>query len=400
LKKARLGAFILSFLTIYLTSIKHVWTVFIPYVEKEFMVPRTISVLPFSLLNIANVIGFLTLDFFIRVMGRRALIALSGLSMFLGLLLASLSGSMSVLVVSFAFIYGIGNSFGYVLAVSAGISQVGRGKSGTVTGVLVSAYTLGIMTLSPLTTFLIAAFGSWRQPLLIYGVLSLTVTLPLALSVKKRNSEEQAKLSREVLSLEILKSREFLFLAFSLFLTTLLDGLIAGNLVPLAEEVGCVDAVVASLVVSVYSAFGLLSRLVIGKMSEHISPLRIMVSIYLIAAVDAFLFPLYKGLAGVLAVASMSAVLFSANVTLSPILARPLWGMRNFEAAYGYLLSAIVMGVLVGPLIGGISRDLTGHYYVGIALTAITTVLGSILMLIFMRYLENSGKSGAVLRGD
>ncbi len=386
MKKAQITIFILSFLTVYLTSIKHVWTVFIPYVEREFMVPRSISVLPFSLLNIANVLGFISFDFINRVLGRRLLVTLSGVTMSLGLLLASLSRSMLTLVISFAFIYGVGNSFGYVLAVSIGINQVKSDKSRTATGVLVSAYTLGIMTLSPLTTFLIASFGGWRPPLLIYGVLSLLVTFPLAVVVEGKNSVEEAESSGGVLSLNILRSRNFLLLASIMFLTTLLDGLIACNLVPLAEEVGSVGSVIASLVVSIYSAFGLLSRILIGKMSERVSPLKIMISIYVIAAIDAFLFPLYRGLMGVLAVASMSAILFSANVTLSPILARHLWGVRNFEAGYSYLLSAIVMGVLVGPLIGGFSHDLTGHYYIGIVLTALTTLLGSILTLIFMRY--------------
>ena len=54
---------VLCSLIIVITSIKHVWSAFIPYVEAEFMVTRSTSVLPFSLLNAANIFGFLSTNY-------------------------------------------------------------------------------------------------------------------------------------------------------------------------------------------------------------------------------------------------------------------------------------------------------------------------------------------------
>ncbi len=42
---------------------KHVWSVLLPYVEVDLKISRALVVLPFSLMSIANVVGFLMTDY-------------------------------------------------------------------------------------------------------------------------------------------------------------------------------------------------------------------------------------------------------------------------------------------------------------------------------------------------
>ncbi len=378
----------LCFLIIVTTSLKHVWSVFIPYVEAEFSISRSISVLPFSLLNIANIFGFLATNYVKEVLGLRRLLALTGVLMAAGLALAAASPSVPALIVSYAFIYGLGNSFGYVVAVSLGVRWFRGSRAGVATGIIVSAYSFGILTLSPLTAYLIRYFSSWRTPLLIY---SAAVSAVIAVSVavlKEPPTQEVADGHSKSGLAAVAKSREFALIAAALFLTTLFDGLIAGNLVPLVEEVAGVGPMTASLVMSIYSASALVSRLAIGAVCERLGILRTLAAIYTVAAADALLFSLYRTLPLVTLGVSISALLFSANVTLSPLIASLIWGSENLEAAYGLLLTAIVCGVLAGPIIGGVSRDMTGSYYPGIALAAAALLLGTFILAYTIRYLQ------------
>ncbi len=368
----------LCFLVVMFTSLKHVWSVFIPYVEAEFKVTRTVSILPFSLFNIANIIGFLSTGYLKERLGLRRLLTVTNVLMTLGLVLAALSPNIVVLIVSFAFIHGLGHSFGYVIAVSLGVRWFRGRRAGTATGIIVGAYSFGILVLSPLTSYLIQYSGSWRTPLLIYSLVVFTIMLAATMILREPPVQELGDRTRSQSLVRIARSREFALIATALFSSTLFDGLIAGNFIPLVREMAGVDPITASLVMSIYSVVALASRVAVGVISEHLGVLRTLITVYTIASIDALLFASYGNLPLITLGVSVSALLFSANVTLSPLIASLIWGTRNLEAAYSLLLTAIVCGVLVGPVIGGLSRDLTRSYYPGITITAIALLLGTL----------------------
>jgi len=376
----------LCFLMIVITSLKHLWSVFIPFVESEFLVGRSVSVLPFSLLNIANIIGFLSTNYLKVALGIRKLLTLTGILMTLGLLLAALSPNIALLIISYAFIYGLGNSFAYVIAVSLSVKQFSQKKGvGIVTGVIVSAYSLGILVLSPLTTYLIQYFSNWRIPLVIYSICAATV-MSFSTALLSESSETPISISSGFL--EILKSKEYVLIALVLFLTTLFDGLIAGNLIPLIREITGVDPMMASIIMSIYSLTAIISRIAIGAISEYLGIARTLIVIYSLVLINALLFRFYVTIPLITIGVSFSAILFSANVTLAPLIAAQVWGKERLEAAYSLLLTALVCGVLVGPLIGGISRDLTGSYYPGIYIATVLLLLGIVILSRVTKYIQ------------
>ena len=187
---------------------------------------------------------------------------------------------------------------------------------------------------------------------------------------------------------DVVRSKEFALVATAMFLTTLFDGLIAGNLIPLVEELTGANPMTASLVMSTYSATALVGRIVIGVVSDYLGVLKTLLIIYAVASLDAAFFSTYRTLPLITLGTSLSALLFSANVALSPLIASLIWGSENLETPYGLLLSAIVCGVFAGPIIGGLSRDLTGSYYPGIALTAIALVSGTLVLTLASKYLK------------
>lgn len=380
----------LCFLIIVIASLKHVWSVFIPFVESEFKVSRSISVLPFSLLNLANIVGFLTTNYFKNMFGIKKLLIITTFLTSLGLALTALSPNIPFLILSFAFIYGLGHSFGYVIAVSLGIKWFHRHKAGIATGIIVSAYSFGILTLSPLTTYLIQYFNNWRAPLVIYCIFAFIIMLISTIVLEEPKVGNVSARTSELRFIEIIRSKIFILIALVLFLTSLFDGLIAGNFVPLVREIVSVDLFTASLMLSIYSVIALISRVIVGAVSERLGIFKTLSIIYTIASINAFLFMLYKNLPLILIGVSISALLFSTNITLSPLIASFIWGPRNLEITYGLMLTAIVCGVLVGPMIGSILRDLTKSYYPGITLVAIALMFGTLMLIYVTKHIKTS----------
>ena len=268
---------------IVITSLKHVWSVFIPFVESEFLVSRSVSVLPFSLLNIANIIGFLSTNYLKVTLGIRRLLTITGILMTLGLLLAALSPNIALLIISYAFIYGLGNSFAYVIAVSLSVKQFSQKRGvGIITGIIVSAYSLGMLVLSPLTTYFIQYFDSWRTPLVIYSICA-AIIMSFSTTLLSESPKTSINIGKGFLG--ILKSKEFLLIASVLFLTTLFDGLIVGNLVPLVREITGADPMMASLIMSVYSLTAFISRIAIGVISEYLGVMRTLIATYTLVVI-------------------------------------------------------------------------------------------------------------------
>ncbi len=372
------------FLVIMTTSLKHVWSVFIPSVESSMHVGRSLSVLPFSLLNIANIVGFLVTGRLKAYLGLKRLLALTAALMSTGLLTASLSPNIEALIASFAFIYGLGNSFAYVLAVSTGVKVCGSGK-GVASGLIVSAYSFGVLILSPLTTYLIRITGDWRKPLMIYSAMTAALVGYAAATLKEgREGGAGTKLST------IVKSREFPLISAMLLLTTVFDGLIAGNLAPMAEELTGAGLMTASLLVSTYSAAAIVGRLVTGALSEWLGVFKTLLTVYAAASINSILFTNYRSVPLMALGVSISSIMFSANAALSPVIALKVWGDSGLEGAYGLLLTSIVCGVMIGPALGGYLRDLTGSYSLGIRAASASLIAGTLIAAYVARRL--SGK--------
>ena len=264
-----------------------------------------------------------------------------------------MSRNINELILSFAFIYGLGHSYTYVLAITTSI-KYSRELKDLITGFMTSAYSLGAFILTPITTFLIYNTG-WRLTLKVYSLVSAMVLSLTTLVIKDYSNSE-------LISYRFVKSRSFQLIVIIMVLTTVFDGLIAGNLIPLVNEPTNTGSYRASLALMSYTLAAIISRPLIGLISDYIGPMKpysiYLYYIYIIATIKALLFTRYNNLLLICIGTSISSILFSTNVALSPIIAHYLLGIKDLEATYGSLLTAIIIGVLIGSVIGGLSRDL------------------------------------------
>jgi len=140
------------------------------------------------------------------------------------------------------------------------------------------------------------------------------------------------------------------------------------------------------------SVSGAVSAIVIGVMSEKISPRFMMGSVYLLAAVSlvvllntnvalvAYGFAILNGIVGV-----------GVN-TLAPILWAKYYGRDSVGSIYGISRSVQVTGFAIGPLASGLVYDTFGSYEKALTWFAVISLVSVVLIGLARRPLKNYGK--------
>ncbi|MEM1982573.1 MAG: MFS transporter [Sulfolobales archaeon] len=372
----------------FLLGFKHVWSVLVPYIEQDFNISRSLSVLPFSIMSLTNIIGFLGIDYIKCKIGLRlTLILITSASSF-GLILTSLSQDILMLTISYAGIYGIGHALGYVLAVTLSVKWFYNSRRGLAAGLTSGGYSLGTLLLAPITSFLTSYYG-WRFTLLLLGFISLVVMglATLIIDEPSRNSYEETK---SFSPLDLLRSKVFYVAWFMIFFTSLIDGFAVSHLTPFMVQYVGVSPLVASIGVSIYSAVNFFSRILMGGLSERVGIHKILLAIYLLSTLNTILFPSYRNVISAYLGASVVGLIHGTNVAFTPLIAIIMWGSKYLGSNYGLLLTASTVSMFVGPMIGGLSYDTTGGYEAGLWILSLFSALGIPLLLIMWKNMKRA----------
>ncbi|MCS7108429.1 MAG: MFS transporter [Sulfolobales archaeon] len=372
--------------TNFLFGFKHVWSVLVPSIESEFNVSRSLAVLPFSVMSITNIVGFLGIDYIKSKIGLRLTLLVITLSSGLGLMLASLSHDIMSLTLSYAGIYGLGHALGYVLAVTLSVKWFYNSRRGLAAGLTSGGYSLGTLVLAPLTSFLVNSYG-WRIPLMLLGVVSLAVML-VATLILNEPVEYEDNSSKSFSPLDLLKSSVFYAAWLMLFFTSLIDGFAISHLTPFMVQYVGVPSLIASVAISIYSAINFLSRILMGGLSERLGIPKILLMVYLLSTLNVVLFPYYRTVVLAYLGSSVVGLVHGTNVAFTPLIAASMWGSKYLGSNYGLLLTAATVAMFVGPIIGGLSYDLTGNYDVGLHLLSALSALGIPLLLFLWKKFE------------
>ncbi len=369
----------------FLLGFKHTWSLLVPHIESEFNVPRSLAVLPFSMMSLTNIVGFLGIDYVRFKIGLRQTLAVITTTSSLGLIITSLSQDILMLTISYAGIYGIGHALGYVLAVTLSVKLYYNTRRGLAAGLTSGGYSLGTLVLAPLMSYLIYCFG-WRTSTLVIGLTSLAVMVVATLIIDEPSCNEDRSV-RNISPVDLLKSKYFYVGWLMIFFTSLIDGFTISHLTPFMIQYVGATALTASLAISIYSVVNLMSRIVLGGLSQNLGISKILMAVYAVSTLNTILFPTYRTLTSVYLGSSIVGLVHGTNVALTPLIAASMGGSKYLGSNYGLLLTSATVSMLVGPLIGGLSYDLTNSYDVGLQLLTLTSALGIPLLIILRREL-------------
>ncbi len=337
----------------------------------------------------APVVGFL-----LDKVGPKILVMGGAFCMAAGMVLLSRATS----VVSFyaaAIVTASGYSFTAESAVGAPL--IGKWfikKRGLVTGFYLSWKSLGGLVV-PALTVLIAAYG-WRNALLAMAPLTIVVAIPLSFLLK--NSPEECGLlpdgepagqpfsSISGVSVPAARKGEvdftlretvhtpaFWLLVVCFFCFQMTMSALFVHMIPYLETVGF-SASMAAFVVSIVTTVSIAGRIIFGWLSAVFSKKWLLVIAFILQGVGIFALTQAKTMLLVLPFILLYAPAYGGAPTVRATILGEYYGRKNFGTIYGLMQGISIAAGVGGPVIAGITYDVTGSYYIAFVIFAVVTV--------------------------
>ena len=270
---------------------------------------------------------------------------------------------------------------------------------------------LGIIILAPIVQVIISAWG-WRAAwVMLGGLMFMLGVLPSALVIRRQPEDlgllvdgarlEQSSIDHTPTIINqdlpqrdgearwplrsVLRTPTFWLLLCSLFGVSTASSGVSLHLVPYLTDEQGLSSGSAVTIISILSASGAASTLVIGFLSERMSP-RLMIFLgYLLATTAMGVLIMTDSLAQAYLFAVLQGVASSGINILAPILLASYYGSGSMGSTFGITRAAQVMGFAVGALISGAIYDSSGSYQNAFILFVLVGGVSSLLVLLARR---------------
>lgn len=324
--------------------------------------------------------------------GPRLTATFGGLLVGAGLLLISRSNSYAVWVLGFGGLVGVGIGFGYASATPAALKWFPPARTGLIAGLVVAGFGLAPVYLSPLSKYLLGAYGL-RGAMAIYGVAFAVIVCGLAQLLVNPPPERVAAMSDAPSGTkttsgstpwEMLRQPQFYWLWLIYLIGSGTGLMVISSISGMAKKSMGSSAFVAVAVMALGNAAG---RICAGLLSDRIGRRHTLTLVLVFQAVLMFTaIPVTASKTMVPAVIVLVATLigfnYGANLSLFPSYTKDLWGLRSFGMNYGILFTAWGVGGLV---LSRLQQVLTarsgGSFSVSFYVAGGLLILGALLTL-------------------
>jgi MFS family permease len=239
----------------------------------------------------------------------------------------------------------------------------------------------------PLLTGLVFALGTWREAYITYGVLAFIVAA-FAFAVVRENPNQDASSSDKgernatmpVLTgwtlKEALHSRNFYFIALTIMLGTFTYSAVLPQIINHLTNEG-IPMGWATLGLSTVALFGMLGKFVLGYLAERITA-RYALMIDLAGQATFLIALLFVGLTPWLmwVIIPFFGFFLGAFGALFQVIVQDAFGIKNFGSIMGVINITMVISFGLGPLLAGITFDMTGSYQIAFITVACFFVTG------------------------
>jgi len=289
--------------------------------------------------------------------GPRLTASLGGLLVAVGLVLISRSNSYPVWLLGFGVLVGVGIGFGYASTTPAALKWFPASQTGRIAGLVVAGFGLAPVYLSPLSKYLLGAYGL-RGAMAIYGVAfavvvcglaQLLINPPSGSAVAVNPSPSGAKPAGGAAPREMLREPIFYLLWVIYFIGSGAGLMVISSISGMAKKSMGTSAFVAVAVMALGNAAG---RIGAGLLSDRIGRRQTLMLVLGFQALLMFAaIPVTASKTMVPTVIVLVATLigfnYGANLSLFPSYVKDLWGLRNFGMNYGILFTSWGVGGLV-----------------------------------------------------
>lgn len=266
-------------------------------------------------------------------------------------------------------------------------------KRGLALSLALSGLGIGGVVFSQVLTPLIFNFG-WRQTYFIYAAIMLVVALPIVLFIFKAkpemlgltalgaaedgagNAPSQQKAEQSPKA-KLGMTPYFIMLLVGAVCVGLANNGGLGQFPPVLYSLH--GPAIGAMVVSVYSAVGILGKLLLGNINDRFGT--IVSTIYAASLLAAAYFIML--FAGDVTFAIIMAVVFGLGNAMGtvapPLITSAIFAKEDFPKAYGFLQSAMQLGMTLGSLVAASIADFTGTYSASWITLSIISALSAVM---------------------
>lgn len=342
--------------------------------------------------------------------GPRKMMFIGIISTGTGYMMLSRTTSLAYFYIVFIFMVQIGASFGMGGgAVDVAIANWFRRKRGRAMGFATMGLSFGGILVTPLALY-ITQYG-WRSALLVAGITTIGLGLPLATLVRHRPEQHgylpDGDLPSEAITPEtvttethaenpppkenpseeidfspfqVLKVRAFYAIAFTFAARQLVSGSVAVFLIPFLQERG-MSLTQAATVLSLMALLGAPGRVVFGWLGDIFPKRYVMAGCFIFQAVGLILFTYVPGNLGIVFFLTLYAPTYAGVLPLIPAIQGEYFGRKWFGTIRGMMTPITLISGVVGPVFAGTVFDVTGSYRPAFAVLAGSILLALMLVL-------------------
>ncbi len=390
-----------------LVGIRHSFGVFFISLENEFELTRAVTSRVFSVYMIFCAVFTLVGGWALDRYGPRLVVSLMGLVTGLSLLLTSQADSLWQLFLSYSLLLAIGTGGGYI-AVLVIVSRWFDKKRGFALGIAGSGAGLGTIVMVPFAAYLISNFG-WRMSYVVIGLVALLAVIAVSMLLRNDPSEIGAlpdgakpgkgstQLSAKEKSMPLsdfslsqaFRTRSFWLILVIWLLLSVSVNLVLTHVIPYATDMG-ISTMEAATVVAVIGGFNIISRLLVGRVSDSIGRkvpgiicalLQAGALVGLIWVQELWMFYLFAIAAG---------FSWGGFGVVTNTLVADVFGGRNLGVIMGALDIGYAIGAAIGPAMGGVIFDVTNSYTIAFVIGAAAMLIVALLVPLTRREVNHS----------
>jgi OFA family oxalate/formate antiporter-like MFS transporter len=286
----------------------------------------------------------------------------------LGSALAVSVGNIYLFYLTFGVLQGIGLGFGYVVPVYTVVKWF-PDKPGLASGIIIMSFALGSLLASFLISPLIASMGlsgAFATLGIAYGICMLLSALYLA-NPESANTVQHTPI--DLTPNAILTDKRFIALWLLLFLNVCGGIAIISKAAVLGQEVVGMSAAQATMFVAIIGLFNGLGRLFWSSISDKIGCWTTFMIFIAINAVCFSLIPSFSTNNTYFQILTYVIIAgYGAGFATMPSFVKSIFGTENYGQVLGYTLTAWSAAAFVGPLLLGLSTEITIFYLFSILL--------------------------------
>lgn len=263
-------------------------------------------------------------------------------------------------------------------------------RRGLALGLALSGSGVGLSLIPVVLQQVVAQFG-WRSAYLAVGLLILLVALPLLVlwlrePVRSRASPRQADNGKAGMGFgKAVRSAPFALLLVSFFLAGLFNTGVLAHLIPVLIDQG-VRPSAAAAAMAVIGPSLICGRLMTGYLLDHIfGPTLALIMLVAPALGLAALAGGANPTLAILAIIPIGIGMGSEVDTLSYLISR-YFGLRSFGRIYGVIFAVMHGGMIIGPIMMGYSKQLSGSYAIGLWTLAGACIVATIPLFFLGKY--------------